>query len=254
MALFLTAVVAAAAMMMGCSQEARQTEPAQTRTGDGTSVAPPASVAAEHDQALVRVVYAIPGGDKADFFAGDLVVFPEVEYKVVTPYRELPDDRITFRLRPAGQDTAPPLAENNEGLSGGRHYTVIALPGELEEPATLKVVNDDLVPPAEGKSKIRVLNASPDAGEVEVVLGGRTDPLAKGVGANSASGYEEVDPLKGTLEVRKDGGKQVLARLANTQLDAGKLYTVIVVGRSAGKPKVEVVMVEDEVRPAAGRS
>jgi hypothetical protein len=253
--LFVSAFAAAAGMMLaGCSQEARQRNPAQTRTDGGTTTAPPAAEAAKHDLALVRVVHAVPGGDRADFFAGDQVAFPEVEYKAVTPYRELPDQPTTFRLRPAGQDTSAPLAESAEGLAGGKHYTVVALPGGKDQPATLKVLSDELVPPTEGKSSVRVLNASPDAGQVEVIVGGRIDPVVRNVDGNAASGYQEVDPLEGTLEVRKGDGKRVLARLPDTHLDAGKLYTVIVVGRTAGKPRVEVVMVEDEVRPDPGRS
>jgi len=256
MALFTAAFLAAIAMMAtGCSQETKQTQPVETRTSEGgRSKAPPASEAAEHDLALVRVVHAIPGGDKADLFAGDQAVFTDVEYKAVTPYRELPEDRTTFRLRPAGQDTAAPLAEDDEGLAGGKHYTVVALAGDKDKPASLKVLSDDLEPPGEGKAKVRVLNASQGAGDVEVVLGGRTEPVAKGTDANTASSYEEVDPLAGTLEVRDPGGKKVLARLPDTHLDAGKLYTVIVLGRTAGKPRLELVLVEDEVRPELGRS
>src|SRR5262245_39067813 len=161
----------AATALMSCGREAKQTAPVHTETQGTLAAAPPAHGSAERDMALVRVLYAIPGGAVADVFAGDQVAFNQLGYRMLTPYRELRAERTAFRLRPAGKDRAEPLAEQAEGLGAGKHYTVVVLPADNNKPAAIRVLSDDLVPPSEGKAKVRVVNASPDAGKVEVFLG-----------------------------------------------------------------------------------
>jgi len=230
---------------MGCGREAKQTAPVQTEAGGTLAAAPAAQAAAQRDTALVRVLYAIPGGAVADVFAGDAVAFNQVGYRSLSPYKELPAERTTFRLRPAGKDTAQPLAEEAEGLAAGKHYTVVILPGAKDKPAAMQVLSDDLVPPSEGKAKVRVVNASPDAGKVAVFVGGHTSALVKGVAVETASDYSEIDPVQGTLEVRQD--KAVVASVPNTSIEPGTLYTVFLMGRMADHRGLEALVTADRV-------
>lgn len=243
------AAITYAIVAIGCGREAKQTAPVQTEAGGTLAAAPAARDAAQRDTALVRVLHAIPGGEVSDVFAGDQVAFNQLGYRSLTPYKELAAERTTFRLRPANQDRAEPLAEESEGLGAGKHYTIVILPGEKAKPATLKVLADDLVPPSEGKAKVRVVNASPDAGSVAVFVGGRTSPLVKGVSAASASDYMETEPIQGTLEVRAD--RAVVASIPQTSIEPGGLYTVFLLGRTAERRGVEALMTSDRVEPPA---
>jgi hypothetical protein len=235
--------------LAGCGREAKQTAPVQTEAGGTLAAAPAAQAAAQRDTALVRVLHAIPGGTVADVFAGDAVAFNQLGYRSLTPYRELPAERTTFRLRPAGQDRAEPLAEEAEGLGAGKHYTVVIFPGEKDQPATMRVISDDLVPPPEGKARVRLVNASPDVGKIDVFVGGRTSALVKGVSADSASDYADTEPVQGTLEVRHDD--KVLANVPNTSIEPGTLYTVFLMGRMAERRGVEAMVTADRVEPPA---
>jgi hypothetical protein len=239
----------ALASVVGCNREPKQTAPVQTEAGGTMAAAPPAQAAEQRHTALVRVLYAIPGGAVADVFAGDEVAFNQLGYRSLTPYRELPAERITFRVRPAGKDRQDPLAEEGESLAKGKHYTVVILPGLKDKPAALKVLSDDIVPPSEGKAKIRVVNASPDAGDVAVFVGGRSAPLVKGVSVETASDYAETEPLQGTLEVHHD--KKMLVDAPNTTLEPGALYTVFLMGRLADKRGLETLVTADRVEPPA---
>ena len=163
----------------------------------------------------------------------------------MTAYREVPDNRLMFRLRPGGQYMAEPLAEETQGLSAGKHYTVVILPGAKDKPAAIRVLSDDLVPPSEGKAKVRVVNASPDAGKVAVFVGGRTSALVKGVAVETASDYSEIDPVQGTLEVRQDNA--VVASVPNTSIEPGTLYTVFLMGRMADHRGLEALVTADRV-------
>ena len=243
-------LIAAATLAGAACGPADENRATQTTTEEGTSTAPGSEQAAASDRALVRVMNAIPGSQPADVMAGDQRAFTNVDYKTVTPYKEIPQDASSLKLMASGQDQAMPMAEKSEGLTAGDRYTVVAMPGEAGAAAELIVLNDDVTPPSEGKAKVRIIHASRDVGEVSVALSGREDALFDGVNAAGTSGYKEVEPSQGSLEVRAEDKKAVLARVPDASFQPGKLYTVLVVGRTDGTSKVEAVTFEDQLIPA----
>src|SRR5262245_1468589 len=112
--------------MVACTSESQRTEPVTTTTEKGASTAPPAKEAEKAEKALVRAGNTLPGSAPVDVFIGDKKEFSNVAYRTVTPYKEVADVQKQFVIKPAGQDSAPPLAQNTEGISGGDHYTAIA--------------------------------------------------------------------------------------------------------------------------------
>jgi len=238
--------LAALIVTVGCSTESGQKGAVTTRTDKGTSTAAPSADADNRDRALVRVVQAMPAVQSADVFADDSKVFPGVSYKEVTPYKEVKDDRLTFRVKRSNQDAAEPLAENSEMLGGGKHYTVVAFPAAEGDRAELKVLSDNLTPPSEGKAKVRVIHAAANAGEVDVYTKGKKDAWFDGVNFRTETMYDEIDPMAATIEVRPDGKNTSLLTLPETRFEAGKIYTIIVMGR--GRGKLEGIVVEDQLR------
>ena len=202
--------------------------------------------------ALIRVVHAIPAGSTVDVFADDNKVFDGLAYKTVTPYQEIHGQRYTFRLRPAGMNQADPLASNTEGLNNGNHYTVFAVPGDGEV-ASLRVVADTHSLPSAGKARVRVVHASGDAGELDVYAVGRTNVLFDGVDFQSVTDYDEMDPLSGSLELRPEGESNVMLTIPNVRLDAGKTYTIVIVGRVRTAPKLEAFVIEDQAMATPAR-
>src|SRR5262252_4826205 len=151
-----------------CSQETKQTQPVTTKSDSGTSTAPPAKEAEQRDNALVRVINTVPGNPAFAVFTDDNKLFDAVSFKTVTPYKEVSDQRHTFRVKPMAQANAQSVAEAAESLSGGKHYTVVVMP-DANNKVQLKVVNDNLTPPPADKAEVRVIHASADAGDVDVV-------------------------------------------------------------------------------------
>lgn len=244
----LRAVFALMALLLvtACSTESNQNQPVTTTTNTGTSNAPPAAEVKQRGNALMRVIHAVPGGPSVDVFADDTKVFTGVAYKTTSPYKEVSGERHTFRIRPAGQDTAQPLAENSEGLSDGKHYTVVAWAGDDGNPA-LSIVDDDLVPPSPGKAKVRVIHASADVGEVDVYAREGNKKLLGGVNFRNATSYGEVDPMSGALEVRPEGKTNAVLTIPNVKFNAGDIYTIVVMGKAKGIPKLEAMIVEDKL-------
>jgi hypothetical protein len=240
-------------LMAGCSKESSQTQPVTTRTENATTTAAPAKDAKQRDKALVRIVNAVPTGPTFDLYTDDKKVFAAVAFKTVTPYQEIPDEHHSFRLRPAGQDSAQPVVEEGETLTGGKHYTLIVMP-DTNDKIKLQVVNDNLVPPPADKAEVRVIQASPDAGEVDVVAKQGNKKLFSGVNAGSDTRYTDLEPMNSTLEIRPEGKDNALASMPNTKFDKGKIYTIVVAGSTKGTPKLQAVVIEDHIGTRATAS
>jgi hypothetical protein len=224
----LSALAVSAFLVTGCNKESNQTAPVASQSGGSSSTAPESGKAAnENDQALVRVISAAPDAPAVEVMADKNPVFTRVEYKDVTPYKALPANFDDFAVKPAGQDTATPLAENSESIMSGRHYTLVIFPegpaakvdadarrpaderkaaderrADGEKTLALDVIADDLQAPSAGKARVRVINAAAGTDDIEVFLRGQKDALFDDVDFKEAIAYKEVDPVKTTIEWR----------------------------------------------------
>lgn len=242
---FPVALMLAGAMTIGaCSRDADK-KPVASDTPSGASTSPPAAAANARDNALVRVVDAIP--DPAiDVVAEQTAIATTVTYPTVTPYKEVPASADDFAIKIAGQPDSPVLAENSEAIMSGRHYSLVAFPGKDGDRAAVKVIMDDIATPADGKARVRVINATPDTEQVDVVAKRGEETLFDDIDFREASGYKEVDPAIGMIEVRDKDGKRVLATPTVT-LEAGRNYTIVVTGKAEGSPRLRAQVIEDRV-------
>lgn len=253
-ALRVPAAVAAAVLLSACSDRAANA-PITTTTPAGQSTAPAPAAAERADHALVRFVHAVPGGGAMDLFADDNRAFDAVAYKATTPYHEVDGQYYTFRLRANGRTEGDPIASNTEGLDDGDFYTVFAVPGDRNT-ALLRVVEDDVSKPDDGKARVRIVHAARPLGEVDVFRTGSTDKVFGGVDFQSVTDYDEIDPWSGGLNIRADGADTPLATV-NVQFDAGKVYTIVVVGAQKAAGGLEAFVIEDQMgaaRPIATAS
>lgn len=231
-----------------CERAETRTAAVTTSSPAGTSTAPSANSAASRDEALVRVVHAIPNGPAMDLYAGDLVLFDAINFKSVSSYRAVDGKRYAFALRPAGMTNAKPLSSNTEGLDDGRYYTVFALPGE-DRAAHLRVVSDTLDRPAEGKARFRVVHGGDGLGAIDIHAPGLAAPVVDNLAFQSVSDYIDVAPINGQVEVRADGSATATVILPNAHLEAGRFYTMMIVGSTKAAPALEAFIIEDMLAP-----
>lgn len=248
----MTAMLVAAGAV-ACARGESSVAEVTTTSPAGQSTAPSSASLDGRDEAMVRVVHAVPAGAPLDLYAGDLAVFEGLAYKAVMPYRVVEGKRYVFAARPAGMPNAKPLSSNTEGLDDGEYYTVFALPG-ANNGVHLRVVDDLLTAPAEGRAKVRVVHGSADAGEVDLRVSGSDTALFDGVDFQSVTGYEEIEPVSGPLEIRREGETAPLTTIANTGFEAGRFYTIVIVGNVRSTPKLEAFVIEDApTAPARSR-
>jgi len=243
-ALFGVALVTAA----GCDRTETRTPNVTTSSPAGTSTVPSSAAARNRDNALVRIVNAVPSGTQFDLFAGDLLLFDGFGFKAVTPYRAVDGKRYAFALRPAGMAQAKPLSSNTENLKDGDFYTAIAMPGDGHGPQ-LRVVNDHLDSPASGKARLRIVHAGTDAGLIDARASGTTSALFDDIEYQTVSDYKDVSPMNGVVEIAGARASAPIVATTTAHLEAGRFYTLVIVGNSTSPGKVEAFLIEDALSP-----
>jgi hypothetical protein len=101
--------------------------------------------------------------------------------------------------------------------------------GEFDN-AGLVVLNDNSDSPASGKAKVRVINLSPDAGEVDLAIGDETGSLAGNLMFKEASEFIEVDAEEYDFQVRSSANDEVLLTVPDIDLQPRYFYTIIIRG------------------------
>jgi hypothetical protein len=219
---------AALLFIAACKGGARTDTPVTTTAGGQSSTSPSGVAAAAQGKSMVRLVNAVPG-QTVSVTGDEAPVFASVAYKTVTPYVEVKDNVIKFRLRAAGAAAGDQaLAENTETLADGSRYTIVALPGDNGH-ASLHVMRDEVIPDA-GKARIRVINAAPDLGDVDVAVGSTRNALFDKVGFGHEAGPKDVDPVSMAIAIRNAHNAPV--RVHTMTLAAGRSYTIVLAGRT----------------------
>ena len=225
----------------GCSANGPTTTSSETTTSQGrTSQAPAGLAAALEGNVLVRFMNADPDGKGMDIAVREEPVFSNVAYKATTPYKELPkvSGELQFQLSETGGTEV--LGANRRSLLLGRHYTLVALP-QKNHTARLALTLDNLFQVEPGRARVRLINATPDVEDLALYIAGTKSMVQHGVDASVVTSFTDVDA--GTLEIRPVN-RPAPPHLSNLKIEAGHLYTFVVVGTSGG---LDLVRIEDRI-------
>nr|WP_269204549.1 DUF4397 domain-containing protein [Motilibacter deserti] len=168
------------------------------------------------------------------------VVLRSVGYGDVSKYQAVPAGTYTATMRWAGAagDSTPVLSATAK-VGADKAYTVAAV--GLKADLTTKVLSDDLIAPAAGKGRVRLIQASTRADSVDVrAQGGPL--LAQDTAFGTSTGYATVPAGRWTLRVTPSGGS---AKPLTTTVDvpAGRVSSVLVLdGKGAGTLRVAAVV------------
>jgi hypothetical protein len=189
---------------------------------------------AQAEPAHIRLAHFSPDTPEMDVYVAgfdgeETRVLEGLGYGEVSDYAELPAGSYTFLLRPMGApaDSDPAVTASAE-LEEGAGYTFAAMGPNAELQKAL--LTDDLSPPPAGKAKVRLIQASSAAGEVDVAaVDGPV--LAVDRPFASATDYAPVDAGSWTVQVTTADGTNLQRRL---QLDAGTVNTLVVLENASG--------------------
>jgi hypothetical protein len=179
------------------------------------------------NRAQVRVMHASPDAPNVDVLVDNVVALSNVPYPVNSDFLAVPSGARNFKVNAAGTSTT--VIDVTPTLIAGRAYTAYATGFLANIAATL--VEDNLTLPTAGNAKIRVVHASPDAPNVDVLA--NDNRVLTNVPFRTASDYLTVPAGNYTFKVNVTG-TTTTATQATVPLAAGKIYTAVAIGSVAG--------------------
>ncbi len=194
-------------------------------------------VNAEEPVGYVRLAHLSPDTPKVDVYlskVGDssfaTQVFEHVGYGIMSKYLALPVGTYAVAMRTEGAPaTSPPVLTTQVTITEGAAFTVAGV-GKFSG-LGLKVLTDDLTRPADGKAKVRVIQASVATPILDVDLNDGT-PVAKAVSFASTTNYQVVNPGPWTLRLRPNGSASTTT--LGVELAGGSVYSLLVLDSQNG--------------------
>lgn len=152
-----------------------------------------------------------------------------LDFRTSTAYTPVPAG--TAELVVTEQATGKVVSKTPLNLAANASASAYLAPQTSLAAKSVLVIQDDFTPPAANKAKVRFVNLSPDAGNIDLFMNGQPVKSETGIGFKGFSPFVEVDPAAAaTFEIRQAGTGTVLSTALNVNIAAGKFTTLWAVG------------------------
>jgi hypothetical protein len=186
--------------------------------------------------ARLRVVHASPDAPNVDVLVDSKAVLTNVAYATASQYLASRDGshKIEVRATGASQD----VINATVNLANRKDYTVLAV--DLLANITALVLTDDNTPPAAGQIKLRLVHASPSAGNVDIyVEAPGTDintvsPTLTNVAFKDASTYLSVPAGSYEVFITQTTTKNIAFDSGSLAISAGQIRTAVALDQLGG--------------------
>jgi hypothetical protein len=199
------------------------------------------------DHGRVRVVHASPDAPNVDVLVDGKKVLTNVAYKTASPYLTLETGSRKVQVRATGTSTDAITATAT--IASRKDYTILAV-GKLATISAL-ALQDDNSAPAAGQIKLRVIHASPSAGNVDVyVVAPGTDittvtPTLSNVAFKTASAYLSVAAGSYEVIVTAPGSKVSVIDSGSLTFTAGQIRTVVALDEDTTGTNFTAIVLSD---------
>ena len=160
-------------------------------------------------------------------------------YPTATAFSQQTPGGYTIHVEPAG--TTATLINLPVVFQPGESYTFIAAEASFASPSLAPIfLTDDNSAPSTGQMKLRVVNASPDVGNVDVyvVAPGKNlqgvTPTFSNLGFQAASSYQNLAPGNYEIYFTVAGQKTILIDSGALTFHAGQIRTVVALDATGG--------------------
>lgn len=183
--------------------------------------------------AQARFVHASPDAPAIDVIADGRAIVTNLAFPNVTPYVALPASGTCVAVAPTGS-TTPVVPAALLNFTSASKQTAVILGQAAGSPAlSVAVFSDETTPPAADKAKIRVIHASPDLGNVDVLSGDTA--IVTNLAFGAASDFIEVAAGTLSLKVNPTGTTTSALGPIDLTLSGGQIVTVVLRGKNADK-------------------
>ena len=168
----------------------------------------------------IRAVHASPDAPNVDILVDNAIVVSNVAFIGVLDYTAVPAGDRNIKVNVTG--TATSVIDATVPLANGTDYTVLAVNFAASiEPLLL---DDNTTTPTPGNAKVRVVHASPDAPNVDVLVDDTI--VLTNVAFKEFSDYLEVPAGARNFKVNATGTAITVIDVTPTLVD-GSIYTVV---------------------------
>ena len=193
-----------------------------------SSVPGAAQDAAEAD-ATLRVVHASPGAPEVDVLVDGQPLMEGVAYGTASQYAAITPEEHRIQVVPTGQTADAAVVDETIGAEPGRAY-LVAVFGLLNDIGGA-VYDVDLSEIEPGNARVRLLNLSPDVGELDLLETGG-DEWFGNVALGDISDYRDVAPGTYSADLRGEDDR-ILQTVTDLAFEETRVYDVIVLGQLA---------------------
>jgi hypothetical protein len=182
------------------------------------------------EDACVRLVHAAPDAPPVDVYLNDAQIAQNLEFGTATEYVIAPSGAGRgVRVTATGTPVEEAIIDASLDFDPGQAYEILVTGAGDDLEAT--ITGTDLRPLAQGQARLRVINASPDAGAFDVGIAGDEENLFEGVDFRDATDYVVLDAGDYSLEVRPGGEDMTVALQSDATLEEGVTYDLVALGR-----------------------
>jgi hypothetical protein len=182
---------------------------------------------AQSDMAMVRVMHASPDAPAVDVYVNGDAVLTNVPFFALSDSLAVPAGTYRIQVAPTGAGLGSAVLDATLPLNAGTAYTIAA----VNRVAAIEplVLVDDTSPVPAGKSRVRLLHASPDAPAVDIKLAGTSTVVLAGA-AFRDSAYLEVDKGTYRFDISPAGSSDVVFTTPELRFESGWIYTLVAAG------------------------
>ena len=199
-------------------------------------------------EANVRVVHASPDAPSVDVLVDDTPVLTNVPFRAASDYLAVPSGSRNMKVRVSGTTTV--VIDAVATVTDGMAYTVLAT-GPAASIAPL-VLEDNLADPAAGNMKLRLVHASPTAGNVDIYVTAPSadiaalQPTLTNVPFRGSSPYLEAPAGTYRVRITPVGTKTVAIDVNNVTLTARQIRTAVAVDAVGGGTPFGAILLADK--------
>lgn len=202
-----------------------------------TRVTPPCTrvleITGDGSDACIRFVHAAPDAPPMDAYVNDALVGEDLTYARATTYVAVPSgDARSVHFVTTGAAAEDTGLDAQYDFEAGQAYEVLVT--GAGDDLSLMITGTDLRPVPADQARLRVINAAPDVGTIDV--GMRPVPtLFEGVNLGEATNYVVVDAGAYPIEIRPAGDDLRVEVRTDAIITAGISYDLVVIGRPADR-------------------
>src|SRR5215213_11889865 len=177
--------------------------------------------------ATVRVIHASPGAPEVDVLLDGQPLLQGVPYGTASSYSTMTPEEHRVQIVPTGQTADAAVVDETIDAAPGQAY-LLAVYGLLNDIGG-DVYDVDLSEIEPGQARVRLINFSPDAGDVDLLETGG-DEWFGDVGLGEAADYTDIAPGTYSADVRGGDDDRVLETVSDLTFEETRVYDVVVLG------------------------